>query len=777
MVDNTRARQLTNRTNAKLLAQSGLYVFVSSGKTPLIPRFNKIDTQLTKDERAQAVEEYEARHGEEPIHVGATRDPQVIKKMFNRYPNAVTSIACGPSKLAVIDADKKDNGPELIGKHFEEHGLPETTVMIPTQSGGLHYIFKDASGTFTNSAGALKRRYGCDVRGVGGQYIAPGSIREDGKTYGGQKDLIRFLRAYTQGILPPVPAHIVDLIGSAGEASQSVDDKALAAAIKELEDTDWPDHVDLYEPGIGIYDLEALRESNPEYAELYDNPSSDCSDNRWKLAQHVLEEFKMPVVHLAVLYEGWEGAGTQTEDGKGSGNYSLRDIGREWEKNKDRFKSKGEALGAVVDEDDAEEAALAAYDKIIEERRRAEREARKAEREAAEKPQPSALPDLAKSAYLEEIREGEARLLDWCIKFFIARGTTSIISGKWGSGKTAVYTDVALHIAHGLPYRGRKVKKGVVVYVALENAEDVERRVRTWCDEMAKAGHDISDGAFVIHRGPCCLYQQNSKATPDEKELIKIAKDASKHYGLPVSMIVVDTLSQAISPGNDREHGSIFTASLQRIANATGAHSASLHHPTKQGEAVRGDSALQGNVDTIIEIGRDGKGRGLVTAGSKFRIGDPAKVKFGYRLQAFEIGRDEDDDAITVVLAVDDRSTGEVMGPVTDPDDPATEDKLAPITAEHENDLRLRKCEKIVDLMRQHGTRTKDGIPQIKIALIASLIPELAAMKAEKKKDFAQALKDAYFHGEPEENIAGGTLRYVRGARGESATLQFIAGR
>jgi len=51
-----------------MLIKSGVYVFVSSGKTPLIPKFNKIDTQLTQDEREQAIEKYEADHGEGMIH-------------------------------------------------------------------------------------------------------------------------------------------------------------------------------------------------------------------------------------------------------------------------------------------------------------------------------------------------------------------------------------------------------------------------------------------------------------------------------------------------------------------------------------------------------------------------------------------------------------------------------------------------------------------------------------------------------------------------------------
>ncbi len=133
-------------------------------------------------------------------------------------------------------------------------------------------------------------------------------------------------------------------------------------------------------------------------------------------------------------------------------------------------------------------------------------------------------------------------------------------------------------------------------------------------------------------------------------------------------MIVVDTVSQSITPGNDRDDGSIYTNSMQRVVGATGANVTALHHPTKDGNAFRGDSAFQGNVDTLILVDRDAKGRGSIKAGSKFRIGDPAKVDFAYRLKAFKIDEDEDGDPITVVLSVP-ANTTEAMGAVDDTDD------------------------------------------------------------------------------------------------------------
>src|SRR4029453_8980962 len=108
---------------------------------------------LTVAEVEAAVEEFEAKHKYKPVQVGATRDPKKIKAMYKRNIDAMWSIACGPSKIVVIDADQKDGGPEKIGAYFEQHGLPEGCIVVPTQSGGRHYYFSDPDGKFTNSAG------------------------------------------------------------------------------------------------------------------------------------------------------------------------------------------------------------------------------------------------------------------------------------------------------------------------------------------------------------------------------------------------------------------------------------------------------------------------------------------------------------------------------------------------------------------------------------------------------------------------------------------------
>jgi hypothetical protein len=666
-VNNTQARRNVNAENARMLAECGLVVFPSSGKVPLVKAFNRLDTDLTDDEREDHAAKYRQEHdGEEPPHIGATRTLSVVKMLWRKYPDAVPSIACGPSGLVVLDADAKDGGPEKLGQLLEDHGYPEGAPKVPTRDGGFHLYLK-SDGTFGNRAGALKREYGTDVRGRGGQTVAPGSWREDGKRYGTREDLYAFLRAYRGGKIPEVPDYIRAKIGEASEAEASLSDSdpTIKSLIGQLGAEAWPDFSVAFDEALGGYSLQYLRDCEPGFIKLYDDPSSDRSANRFNAACYLAGAFPdLTVQDYAAFCGEWDGAG----------DFDARQLAREFAKAKLSPRlvykpSDGAAFGDVSDQ--------------------------------IEVVQPEVRTRLARRfEYIENLRGAAVRFLEWCIKFVVARGTTSVATGLWGAGKTAVFSDIGLHVGHGFEWRGRKVTKGVVIYVALENSDDVERRVSTWCELMEKAGRDVSDGAFVVHRGPCCLFDPSGKPTRDEKDLIEIASIAARHYRLDVAMIVLDTLAQSIAPGDDNsaKDAGIYTAALKRISDATGANVTALAHPTKAGDGVRGSGALQANVDTVIEVSRDKAGRGTIKAGSKYRIGDPAKVEFGYRLKSHKIGQDEDGDDINVMLAVEEMPRADLV--VDDVEDDAA--LIAPDTPED----KLRAVLRIVEELANEGAAT-----------------------------------------------------------------------
>ncbi len=118
----------------------------------------------------------------------------IEKRPYNQqdFVGRNVGIACGPaSGVLVLDIDDA----ELFKASCKEKGwkIPET-LTHQTGSNGQHYVFQypqDGRRYGNKSFGKKsKRSYGFDLRGVGGQVVAPGSIHpETGKLYRVVKDI------------------------------------------------------------------------------------------------------------------------------------------------------------------------------------------------------------------------------------------------------------------------------------------------------------------------------------------------------------------------------------------------------------------------------------------------------------------------------------------------------------------------------------------------------------------------------------------------------------
>jgi hypothetical protein len=117
----------------------------------------------------------------------ATSDPATIRTWFEgQFKDCGLGIATGEFRnryLIVIDIDDR---PEFSGsdtlKDLEQlHGqLPETVEVI-TGSGGRHIYFLTDAPIRNEASGRLG--VGIDVRGIGGQVLAPPTVHPNGKTY------------------------------------------------------------------------------------------------------------------------------------------------------------------------------------------------------------------------------------------------------------------------------------------------------------------------------------------------------------------------------------------------------------------------------------------------------------------------------------------------------------------------------------------------------------------------------------------------------------------
>jgi hypothetical protein len=122
-------------------------------------------------------------HGKKPYWENwpevATTNKDQIRKWWTQEPRANVGIATGrKSNVFVVDIDPKNGGQDSAETWFSQHGrFPDTWKDI-TGSGGSHYYFRYPSFPVGNKVGLLP---GIDIRGDGGQVVAPPSVHPDTK--------------------------------------------------------------------------------------------------------------------------------------------------------------------------------------------------------------------------------------------------------------------------------------------------------------------------------------------------------------------------------------------------------------------------------------------------------------------------------------------------------------------------------------------------------------------------------------------------------------------
>ncbi|WP_280453106.1 bifunctional DNA primase/polymerase [Nocardia cyriacigeorgica] len=124
----------------------------------------------------------------------ATRDPARIRTWWRRRPTDNIAIACGPSRLHVLDLDTRHHTPvpntaptavegqQTLARLAADHRrpLPVPTYTVITPSGGMHlYYAAPAEPVLRNSCGRLGPRI--DSRGHGGYVVAAGSTLPHGR--------------------------------------------------------------------------------------------------------------------------------------------------------------------------------------------------------------------------------------------------------------------------------------------------------------------------------------------------------------------------------------------------------------------------------------------------------------------------------------------------------------------------------------------------------------------------------------------------------------------
>jgi KaiC/GvpD/RAD55 family RecA-like ATPase len=188
---------------------------------------------------------------------------------------------------------------------------------------------------------------------------------------------------------------------------------------------------------------------------------------------------------------------------------------------------------------------------------------------------------------------------DPLIEGILDKGSCTMIYGKPNVGKTFVAYSIARHIAAGVPFAGREVEQGPVLYIQCEGHSGVSRRRKAL--RMYFKDKNIP---FVVVKASVNLV----KSAEDREWLGAKVREVTERYGMAPAAVVIDTWSAA-APGMDENAAGDVSAALSAMKRYTCDQGIALiivHHEGKNaGGGPRGSSAFVGNVDTVIHV-RDG---------------------------------------------------------------------------------------------------------------------------------------------------------------------------
>lgn len=225
------------------------------------------------------------------------------------------------------------------------------------------------------------------------------------------------------------------------------------------------------------------------------------------------------------------------------------------------------------------------------------------------------------------------------VKGLIDPGAFVLIYGPSGSGKSFFTADLGQHIATGRAWRGRKVAAGLVVYIAAEAGASILKRFVAWRDNRVSETLERVPLA-VLTRGP------NLISGTDFETLAAQLASLQQEAGLPLTLVVFDTLSRSM-PGGDENKAEDMTRAIQaadHLRDQFNCATVFVHHSGKQiDNGARGHSSLFAAADLVLQV-VDGQAKV-----EKVRDGVSGEL-FPFVLEPVEIGLDADGDAVMTCL-------------------------------------------------------------------------------------------------------------------------------
>jgi hypothetical protein len=545
----------------------------------------------------------------------ATRDAVEIERQFATPGAAMIGVPTGDtSGFFCLDLDVKNGGGGLEWLAANQHRLPDTR-RHKTRSGGVHLLFAMPQGRIIrNSAGRIAA--GVDVRGNGGYIIAPpspGYLVDEAMAPAPAPAWLLDLIDPPKALEAPRPAPAPRQSGDGTRYGlQALDNECQAI----LSAPDGAKHDTLNRAAFSIGGLVAA-------GELIEGPAFAALTSALAGIRHRCEDFPAAQKTLAGAFRAGMAKPREAPP------RLIRRVVEEYAPTRPEPPPLTEApehwaaepepdIGLPVEKVEGTSGAGKS----------------------------TSLPLI----YFQDVKPA-LRAEDF-VEGLIIKAAMSVIYGPSNCGKTFFMTDLALHVALGLEWRGREVERMGVIYCAMEGAHGIQNRVAAFALACGLTGQEIP---FAIIPVALNLLDPNA----DTSRLIDAIMAAAERMAIPVGLVVMDTLSRAMAGGNENsaEDMGALVVNSDRIRQATGAHVAWIHHSGKdQAQGARGHSLLRAATDTEIEISRADNDSPSIAKVTKQRELEIDGV-FGFTLKRVELGLNRRGKPVTscIVEPTDDR--------------------------------------------------------------------------------------------------------------------------
>lgn len=176
--------------------------------------------------------------------------------------------------------------------------------------------------------------------------------------------------------------------------------------------------------------------------------------------------------------------------------------------------------------------------------------------------------------------------VEWIVDGLLTRGGFSILAGEPKSGKSTIVRQLTKCVAKGHEFLRRDVKKGKILYLALEEQPELLKEqfdkvgIDESCDIEVHVGSIHGEGRYDY------LKQHCMDVRPD--------------------LVVIDTMALFIQVENLNDYATVNSPLMQLrdIARESGAHILNVHHTNKSEmvnvRSIMGSGAIHGAVDCAI---------------------------------------------------------------------------------------------------------------------------------------------------------------------------------